>query len=136
MTDLVPPPLGSGKSLMERVEDALLPLINLVFLLLMFFIVAGQLANEPLPQLPSTGTEAQQQEPRADLTVTEDGDWKLGGQVVDTEGLLAGLAPPDPDQPLIIAAAHGLPMAQLERLFRTLEDAGHTDILLLTEPAT
>ena len=30
---------------MERLEDALLPLINLVFLLLMFFIVAGQLSD-------------------------------------------------------------------------------------------
>ena len=45
MSDLVPPPFTSGKTLMERVEDALLPLINLVFLLLMFFIVAGQLAD-------------------------------------------------------------------------------------------
>ena len=47
MTDLVPPPVTSGKSLMERLEDALLPLINLVFLLLMFFIVAGQLVGHP-----------------------------------------------------------------------------------------
>lgn len=136
MTDLVPQPLSSGKSLMERVEDALLPLINLVFLLLMFFIVAGQLANEPLPQLPSSGTGAHQQEPRADLTVTADGDWKLSGQVMDTSGLLAALPPANPDQPLIIAAADGLPMAQLESLFRTLEDAGYVDIMLLTEPAT
>ena len=136
MTDLLPPPLSSGKSLMERVEDALLPLINLVFLLLMFFIVAGQLANEPLPQLPSSGTEAQHQEPRADLAVTADGDWKLSGQVVDTKGLLAALPPANPEQPLIVAAANGLPMAQLEALFRTLEDAGYTEILLMTEPAT
>ena len=35
MTELVPPPSTSGKGLLERVEDALLPLINLVFLLLM-----------------------------------------------------------------------------------------------------
>ena len=54
MSDLVPPPFTSGKTLMERVEDALLPLINLVFLLLMFFIVAGQLTDDPLPELPAT----------------------------------------------------------------------------------
>lgn len=53
MTELIPSPSTSGKSLMERVEDALLPLINLVFLLLMFFIVAGQLADDPLPDLPA-----------------------------------------------------------------------------------
>ena len=45
MSDLVPPPFTSGKTLMERVEDALLPLINLVFLLLMFFAFSGLLLN-------------------------------------------------------------------------------------------
>ncbi|MDX1551890.1 MAG: biopolymer transporter ExbD, partial [Marinobacter sp.] len=57
MSDLVPPPVTSGKSLMERLEDALLPLINLVFLLLMFFIVAGQLSDTPLPDLPGTADQ-------------------------------------------------------------------------------
>ena len=72
MTDLVPPPASSGKSLMERVEDALLPLINLVFLLLMFFIVAGQLADTPLPDLPSAARSDLSQSPEADLLVSED----------------------------------------------------------------
>ena len=54
MNPLFPPPATSGKSLLARMEDALLPLINLVFLLLMFFIVAGQLAGEPLPELPGS----------------------------------------------------------------------------------
>lgn len=48
MSDLVPPPFTSGKTLMERVEDALLPLINLVFLLLMFFIREKLTKNERL----------------------------------------------------------------------------------------
>ncbi|WP_203299039.1 ExbD/TolR family protein [Marinobacter sediminum] len=135
MTDLVPPPFSSGKTLMERVEDALLPLINLVFLLLMFFIVAGQMADEPLPTLPTAETGAQQQEPRAELSVTSKGDWKIAGQVLNRERLLALLPPADPQQPLTVAAAEGLAMAKLESLFRTLEDAGYTEILLLTEPA-
>ncbi|MCK2148357.1 ExbD/TolR family protein [Marinobacter alexandrii] len=136
MTDLVPPPFSSGKTLMERVEDALLPLINLVFLLLMFFIVAGQIADEPLPELPGAETAAQQQEPRADLSVTSNGDWKIAGQILTPESLIAALPPADPQQPLTIAAAESLAMAKLESLFRTLEDAGYTEILLLTEPAS
>lgn len=136
MTDLVPPPFSSGKTLMERVEDALLPLINLVFLLLMFFIVAGQIADEPLPELPTAETGTQQQEPRADLSVTKSGDWKIAGQVLNKQRLLASLPPADPQKPLTIAAAEGLAMAKLESLFRTLENAGHTEILLLTEPAS
>lgn len=136
MTDLVPPPFSSGKTLMERVEDALLPLINLVFLLLMFFIVAGQIADEPLPELPAAETGSQHQEPRADLSVTRDGNWKVADQVLNAESLIASLPPANPQQPLTIAAAEGLSMAKLEDLFRALEDAGYTEILLLTEPAS
>ena len=74
MTELFPPPSTSGKTLLERVEDSLLPLINLVFLLLMFFIVAGQIADEPLPELPGA-SDISQQPPHADLLVTANGDW-------------------------------------------------------------
>src|SRR5690554_7667255 len=69
MTELVPPPSTSGKGLLDRVEDALLPLINLVFLLLIFFIVAGQLTNEPLPELPGAARQQQERAPEADLMV-------------------------------------------------------------------
>ena len=65
MNELVPPPGTSGKGLLDRVEDALLPLINLVFLLLMFFIVAGQLTNNPLPELPGTTQLEKERSPEA-----------------------------------------------------------------------
>lgn len=136
MTDLAPPPPTSDKALMERVEDALLPLINLVFLLLMFFIVAGQIADEPLPELPSAGNPSQQQPPQADLLVTAGGDWQVAGELLTADNLLQHLPAPDSGQPLRIAAADAISMAKLEPLFRTLEHGGYADILLLTEPAT
>ncbi|AXS83956.1 MULTISPECIES: biopolymer transporter ExbD [Marinobacter] len=134
MTDLVPPPFSSGKSLMERVEDALLPLINLVFLLLMFFIVAGQLADDPLPELPATTQTREQRPPDADLTVDAGGNWRIAGETLDEESLLSTLPAPNELHPLRIAAAQTITMADLETLFRVLEKGGHTDILLLTEP--
>ncbi|MBU2955062.1 ExbD/TolR family protein [Marinobacter sp. F3R08] len=134
MTDLVPPPFTSGKSLMERVEDALLPLINLVFLLLMFFIVAGQLADTPLPELPATARAVDQQSPHADLVVKADGEWSIAGEVVAKDALLTHLPEPQEKQPLRIAADESITMADLETLFRLLERGGYVDILLLTEP--
>lgn len=134
MTDLVPPPFSSGKSLMERVEDALLPLINLVFLLLMFFIVAGQLADDPLPELPATTQIREQRPPDADLTVDAGGRWRIAGETLDEESLLSTLPVPSELHPLRIAAAQTITMADLETLFRVLEKGGYTDILLLTEP--
>ncbi|TYC56681.1 biopolymer transporter ExbD [Marinobacter sp. BW6] len=134
MSDLVPPPFTSGKTLMERVEDALLPLINLVFLLLMFFIVAGQLADDPLPELPATGQAEDRQSPHADMIVSASGEWKVDGELLNKESLVASLPEPNDQQPLKIAAAESITMADLETLFRLLEKAGYQDILLLTEP--
>ncbi len=135
MDSLVPPPPGSGKGLMERVEDSLLPLINLVFLLLMFFIVAGQLANAPLPQLPAMARQGGQQHPTADLVIQSDGRWQVEGTSIGPAELRNRLPPPSEDQPLRLAAAHNLAMSELETLLGHLESAGYTDILLLTEPS-
>lgn len=134
MIHLVPPPATSGKSLLERVEDALLPLINLVFLLLMFFIVAGQLAREPLPDLPGTTASGQQQAPEADLQVTGGGRWLAGSAPVNEETLLERLPAPEAGQPLRVAADETVSMAELDHLFRILERGGYSEILLLTEP--
>ena len=134
MTELVPSPSTSGKSLMERVEDALLPLINLVFLLLMFFIVAGQLADDPLPELPATPASAEQQSPHADLFVDARGNWQINGNTLDAQTLLQQLPEPQAENPLKIAAASSISMADLESLLRTLEQGGYEEIILLTEP--
>lgn len=134
MTDLVPPPSTSGKTLMERVEDALLPLINLVFLLLMFFIVAGQLADDPLPELPAAAQARDQQSPHADLIVNAEGDWRVAGEILDEDSLLSHLPEPTDKQPLRIGADETITMADLETLLRLLEEGGYEDVLLLTEP--
>lgn len=136
MTELVPPPSTSGKGLLERVEDALLPLINLVFLLLMFFIVAGQLTNEPLPELPGTAHSPERRPPEADIVVRADGQWQVQGKQQSQENLLSALPAPDETAPLKIAADQSLTMADLEELLRVLEKGGYSEVLLLTEPAT
>ncbi|NWO07734.1 MAG: biopolymer transporter ExbD [Alteromonadaceae bacterium] len=136
MTDLVPPPSTSGKGLLERVEDALLPLINLVFLLLMFFIVAGQLADDPLPELPGSAQIEQERSPDADLMVKADGSWLVQGETLNTSTLLPELREPDDSRPLKIAADQTLGMADLEALLSVLEKGGYTEVILLTEPAT
>ncbi|HDZ39054.1 MAG TPA: biopolymer transporter ExbD, partial [Marinobacter sp.] len=100
MTELAPPPSTSGTSLMDRVERALLPLINLVFLLLMFFIVAGQLADDALPDLPATPPGTQQHSPRADLLVDAKGNWRIRGETLDEQALLQQLPKPDAQNPL------------------------------------
>jgi biopolymer transport protein ExbD len=135
MKDFVPASHVSGKSLMERVEDALLPLINLVFLLLMFFIVAGQMQNRALPELPGTAAEQTSDRAEADLVVRASGAWQVDGQTVDAGNLARHLPSPDSKESLTVGTASGTTMADLESLISLLSKAGYQDIVLLTEPS-
>lgn len=139
MTPLIPEPFEHSKSLMERVEDNLLPLINLVFLLLMFFIVAGQLTDTLLPELPAMSTEAADtadEMPEADLVVNEEGQFLVRNEVVTLDTLADLLpAPDESDTPLRVGAAGVTSMNELETLFRALEKLGYNEVILLTEPA-
>lgn len=135
MKDFLPPSANTGKSLMERVEDALLPLINLVFLLLMFFIVAGQMQDRTLPELPGTALESGNDRPMADLMVLASGDWQVDGRKVGAGELARHLPASDSQSSLTVGAAAGTAMTDLESLFSELEAAGYEDIILMTEPA-
>ena len=107
-----------------------------MFLLLMFFIVAGQLANDPLPELPGTSQLEKERSPEADLMVRADGTWQVDGKTRQADTLLAALDEPGEDASLRIAADEGLTMADLETLLRLLEQGGYTEVVLLTEPGS
>ena len=134
MKDFVSAPFTSRKSLLDRVEDALLPLINLVFLLLMFFIVAGQMQNRSLPELPGTAISEASERARPDLVVLPTGDWQVEGKVIDAGSLAKSLPGADSKPSLLVGAAATITMADLESLFRILSEEGYQDIVLLTEP--
>lgn len=136
MTPLTPEPFEDSKSLLERVEDSLLPLINLVFLLLMFFIVAGQLTDTVLPELPEMTAENTDEQPEADLVVNEQGQYLVANEPVTREALAEVLPAPDEAmEPLRVGAAGVTAMNDLEELFRALEELGYSEVILLTEPA-
>jgi biopolymer transport protein ExbD len=136
MTPLTPEPFEDRKTLLERVEDSLLPLINLVFLLLMFFIVAGQLTDTPLPELPEmTASEAGEQ-PEADLVIDRQGRFLVANEPVSLDNLDSTLPSAEElDQSLRIGAAGITAMSDLDTLFRKLEALGYDEVILLTEPA-
>ncbi|TBW46856.1 biopolymer transporter ExbD [Marinobacter halodurans] len=135
MTPLLPQLQDSdNRTLLDRVEDAMLPLINLVFLLLLFFIVAGHLTDDPLPALPGTAQEGESSAPAADLIVNSDGKLLVHQSPVSRDELAAKLPKPDADKPLRIAADKGVTMDDLDSVLRLLEKAGYRKVDLLTEP--
>jgi biopolymer transport protein ExbD len=70
--------------------DFILPMINIVFLLLLFFLTAGSLANrnEAQSAIPITATLPLERLPRPLLLVQSDGSLELDGRPVTREDVV------------------------------------------------
>ena len=118
-------------------DDRILPLINVVFLLLIFFMLAGRLsAGDPFRVDPPASVSADPAEQR-DLVVLvgADGRLALDGAVVDKAGLLTGVTQRlgDGGESLVRvtadAAAEALAVVEVMEVLR---DAGVERLRLLT----
>jgi biopolymer transport protein ExbD len=131
---MTPEPAHPG--LMSRMESSLLPMINIVFLLLVFFMLAGVLMQSQLPELPETHAWETERLPGADLVLHGDGHLEWAGDAISSEQLSALLPNYDPDDRLVVAASGQVTMTALEALLQRLGQAGHPDVILITDPAT
>ena len=123
----------SGRSLMERLEEGLLPLINVVFLLLMFFLIAGIILSDQLPPLPQSLAGDQGDQPRLDLVIDADSNLRHDGRDIGKDQLAEHLPPYDKENRLRVGAHQSLSMGDLESLFSALSEAGHPEVILLTD---
>lgn len=128
----IPEPGESG-ALTDRLEQGLLPLINVVFLLLMFFLIAGIILRDEMPPLPDSADTGENERPELDLVAESGGELRFHGQPVPRGQLAARLPDYDPEQRLRVGADQELSMAELESLFQQLAQAGHPQVVLLTE---
>lgn len=121
----------------RRVEDDnILPLINVVFLLLIFFVIAGAITRDaPFDLvLPSTSRIEDKALPEENiLSVAADGQLAFAGQLIDADELAAALADWPQDKALQIRADSGLMANNLTTLLETLREAGLTSVRLLTK---
>ena len=127
------PPLSRRTS---NAEDNVLPLINVVFLLLIFFMVSGTLMQEPPFELSPPSTQhAETQESQADyLAIGADGRLAWAGESIDKDELSERLVQrPNPDSPLHVRADRKLTARDLNDLLATLRSGGVAQIQLLTE---
>jgi biopolymer transport protein ExbD len=116
-------------------EAGILPLINVVFLLLIFFMLAGQLtAAGPFPVMPPESAAAgapdlqQEGEPReAVILLAADGRLALDGALVEEAALKAALAErlaAVPGLPVHLKADGDAEAAAVVAVMETLRDAG------------
>ena len=120
-------------------QESTITLINVVFLMLIFFLIAGTL-TPPLDKdvtLIST-LESEQAEPPDALFVTADGILRARGEEVTAQAYVAAVRQKDlllPEDPVSvkIAADRDLPAERLIALVGELRDAGATRIAVVTE---
>ncbi|WP_077529840.1 biopolymer transporter ExbD [Vreelandella utahensis] len=128
------PESDNDPSLTEKLEEGLLPLINVVFLLLLFFLIAGIVLQDQLPALPDTANGRDERRPDMDLVVEADGNLRFDGSPIERNALGEKLPEYNESDRLRLGVDEQLSMSELESLFQTLDEAGHPQVILLTDP--
>jgi biopolymer transport protein ExbD len=122
----------------DQTEERILPLINVVFLLLIFFMIAGSLTvTEPFEVVPPESQSQGEHEPDSVVILMGvNNRFALNNQVNDKGGLLAELRSRLAQQPKLLVtvkAENSLPANQLVRFTQELNDAGLSKLRLLTQ---
>ncbi|MEX0586025.1 MAG: biopolymer transporter ExbD [Pirellulales bacterium] len=120
----------------RRGEDGInmTPMIDVVFQLLIFFLVASHLSQQEtqlelaLPQAAHSEKEADEPEPRVVINVPREGELLLGAQKVDLPELAARLAAEKNklggNVEIRIRADRATPYRAIEPILRTCAEAG------------
>jgi len=115
-----------------RRRPSLTPMIDVVFLLLVFFMLAARFGQDmAVPLTTASGGGDWTGAPRL-ITLTPDGQM-LNGVAYDPATLIAALTPlmPEKDAPVVLRAAQGADLARLVRLMGQLRAAGFTQLVLV-----
>lgn len=120
-------------------DERVLPLINVVFLLLIFFMLAGRLsASDPFQvEPPRSSAESPTEAQETVVLVAPDGRLALDGQVLDEPALSQAVAErlrSDPATQVRLKADGRADAAEVVRIMELLRDAGVERLKLLTVP--
>jgi biopolymer transport protein ExbD len=123
----------------EDTDARILPLINIVFLLLIFFMVAGRLSSsDPFEVAPPEAANAGEARlDGAEILLGPTGDLAIDGQAMDRATLLdrlAGRLQDMPDLPLRLRADQGGEARALVALMQEMRNLGAQEVTLITLP--
>lgn len=120
----------------RREMESTIPLINVVFLMLIFFLIAGTIAPPIDRDVALIATQdADQADPPEALAVTRDGTLRWRGRTVDVEAFASRWVDEGGDERLKLAADRDLPAADLIDIVAALRANGVETISVLTERA-
>ena len=113
-------------------EDHILPLINIVFLLLIFFMVAGALATPESVEVEPPEASVDGEEPDRDdttLYIEADGALTLGDEPVALEGLARAMGERNE---IVLRADAAVEGVRVVAVMRALREAGLERVRLVT----
>jgi biopolymer transport protein ExbD len=125
----------------KTAELQLAPMIDVVFLLLIFFIVSWNFARfevDPDVKVPDVETSEQTSRVPGEIiiNVTNDGRIKISNEVMTKESLLiklSGLASRFPDQPVILRGHKTVPFKHVMTVLDTCQKAGIWNVAFAAE---
>ncbi|WP_146346776.1 ExbD/TolR family protein [Phaeobacter marinintestinus] len=117
---------------LRRTRDATTPLINVVFLMLIFFLIAGTIAPPLDPDLKLVSTaDLEGREPPDALVLRADGTLSFRGKPTTPEVYMSG----HDAGPVRIVPDRDAPGPRLIELSGALRRLGATSVILVTERA-
>ncbi len=130
----------SGRAI--NIDDNLIPMINIVFLLLIFFMVSGQIQKPVSQEVELTETESQERYLAAahQISLTADGRWQMNGQTLKGNALLNQLQQArqkteESSQNLAIYVDRFATAEQLNELLREVKTLSWDRVHLVTRKA-
>ncbi len=111
--------------------ESIVPMINVVFLLLIFFLMTATLAPpEPFETMPPVSGLAEAADPEEPLFIGPAGELAYGA--ARGEAVYSAVAVSERDgQPLYLRADAGLPAAELAAVLARLQASGVSDVRLI-----
>lgn len=121
----------------DQTEERILPLINVVFLLLIFFMIAGSLSVTDAFEIdaPVSRTTAEHEPESLMILLGQDGQLALDNKLINEVMLLEQLSIALKDKParaITLKADQRLPANQLVRFTQALHAVGVKKLRLLT----
>lgn len=124
---LTPPPQRR-----PEVEPAL-PLVNVVFLLLIFFLVAGQLAPSAPVEPPASEQAREDEDPELVVLVLDhQGNLSVDGKILSIASIATGQDLLDPEQPVRLLTDKATPLEKIRPVLSALQKTGITEVRLVT----
>jgi biopolymer transport protein ExbD len=113
-------------------KPSLTPMIDVVFLLLVFFMLASQFGRDAAVRLSGAGAGAAYSGPPRLIDIAPDG-LTLNGLGIDIAGLPEALSPltQDPDDTVILRGKDGATLQRLLDVAQALQTAGFANLVVV-----